>query len=149
MHVRHASAPLCERRLVDCGGAKGGLDRKRLHSLNMVEDEPFALFCYRTAHLARDCAATAEDLSTAVINVEPIDTERTNLLVLPLPLPGGPATTNMRGRVIVRQPVSSVVSDSGSISGGRSREMSSPSSPMMPSRSRRARSAAMRVAAAC
>src|SRR5436190_19760611 len=43
---------------------------------------------------------------------------------LVLPLPGGPAI--MRGRGIECQPVPSVVSDSASMSGGSSRETSSP-----------------------
>jgi hypothetical protein len=79
MHVRDKSAPLCEHRLVDCSGrAKGGFDRKRPRSLNVIEDEALALFRYRPAHVARDRAVAAEYLSAAVIDVESIDAERTD-----------------------------------------------------------------------
>jgi len=48
---------------------------------------------------------------------------------LVFPLPGGPATTIIRGRITRAHPVSSVVSESGNMSGGSSGDTSLPSAP--------------------
>jgi len=58
---------------------------------------------------------------------------------LVFPLPGGPATTIIRARITQRHPVSSVVSESGNISGGSSLDTSLPSASTIPKRSKRAR----------
>jgi hypothetical protein len=101
----------------------------------------------RPTQVARDSAIAAEDISTAVIDVEPADTERTDWEAPRFAAArrlGDHDHARARHR---RQPVSSVVSDSESMSGGRSRDTNSPSASMAPSCSRRPRSAAMRVAA--
>ena len=59
----------------------------------------------------------------------------------------GPATTTIRGRATQRHPVSSVVSESGNISGGSSLDTSLPSASTIPRRSNRARALASRAAA--
>ena len=65
---------------------------------------------------------------------------------LVFPLPGGPATTIIRARITQRHPVSSVVSESGNISGGSSLDTSLPSASTIPKRSKRARALASRAA---
>lgn len=61
---------------------------------------------------------------------------------LVFPLPGGPVTTIIRARITQRHPVSSVVSESGNISGGSSLDTSLPSASTIPKRSKRARALA-------
>ena len=62
-----------------------------------------------------------------------------------LPLPGGPATTSMTGRAAVfdaataSQPVSTLVNEDGSMSGGSCRDTSCPSRSITPICSSRAR----------
>ncbi|MGC4092634.1 MAG: hypothetical protein QM756_33095 [Polyangiaceae bacterium] len=79
MHVRDKPPLSREHRLVDRRGrAQGGFDRERLPALNVVEHEALTLFRDCPAHVARDCPIAAENLSTAVIDVETVDTERTD-----------------------------------------------------------------------
>ena len=101
--------------------------------------ESLALLGHRAPDMTRDSAIAAETLRAAVVDIEAIDSESVTGNELVFPLPGGPATTIIRGRVRQRYPVSSVVSDSGNMSGGSSVDASLPSASMMPKRSNRAR----------